>query len=50
VAGILPVLYLASRQRWYPRVVLGAGSLAIAWTAVIWILERAFSLALFARG
>jgi hypothetical protein len=50
VAAILPVLYLASRRSWYPRVVMGIGSLAIAWMAVIWILERAFSLSLFAHG
>ena len=50
VAAVLPVLYLASRRAWYPRVVMGIGSLAIAWMAVIWILERAFSLSLFARG
>ncbi|NOT34689.1 MAG: HupE/UreJ family protein, partial [Candidatus Eisenbacteria bacterium] len=44
----LPVWFAASRSRFYPRVVMGVGSLAIAWMAVVWVLERAFSLALFA--
>ena len=50
VAALLPLLYLGARRGWYPRVVMGLGSLGIAWMAVIWILERAFNLALFARG
>jgi hypothetical protein len=49
VAVMLPVLYAASRRRWYPRFVMGIGSLAIAWMAVLWILERGFSLQFFAR-
>jgi hypothetical protein len=48
VALALPVLYAASRRRAYPRFVMGAGSLAIAWLAVIWILQRGFGLSLFA--
>jgi hypothetical protein len=48
VAFALPVLYGASRRRAYPRFVMGAGSLAIAWLAVIWLLERGFGLSLFA--
>ena len=44
----LPLLFAASRRAWYPRVVMGLGSLAIAWLAVIWVLERGFNLHLFA--
>jgi len=44
VIPALPLLYLASRQRWYPRVVMGVGSLAIAWVATLWVLERGFGL------
>ena len=29
---------------------MGGGSLLIAWMAVLWVLERAFGLSLFARG
>ena len=47
VIAALPLLYLASRRPWYPRFVLGLGSLVIAWVAVLWVLERAFGLALF---
>ena len=46
VALVLPVLYAASRQRWYPRIVLGVGSLVVAWLAVLWTIERAFGLSL----
>jgi hypothetical protein len=50
IVGVaLPVLYAASRRRWYPRLVMGVGSLAIAWMAIVWVLERAFSLSLFAH-
>jgi hypothetical protein len=45
----MPLLYAASRQRWYPQVVMGLGSLAIAWVSVLWVLERAFGLMLFHR-
>lgn len=48
VAALLPLLYLAASRRWYPRAVMGVGSLVIAWMAVIWMLERGFSLSLFA--
>jgi hypothetical protein len=44
----MPLLYAASRRNWYPRVVMGMGSLGIAWLALVWVLERAFGLALFA--
>jgi hypothetical protein len=47
VAAVLPLLYAASMRRWYPRLVMGAGSLVIAWLAVLWILERGFGLSLF---
>jgi hypothetical protein len=46
---VLPALYLASRRSWYPRIVMGVGSLGIAFVAVVWILERAFGLVLFSR-
>jgi len=46
VAAILPLLFAASRWRGYPRLVMGVGSLAIAWMAVVWFLERAFGIAL----
>ena len=49
VLAVLPLLYFASRRAWYPKVVMGLGSLAIAWLAVIWVLERGFGLALFSR-
>jgi HupE/UreJ protein len=44
VIPTLPLLYYASRQRWYPRAVMGVGSLAIAWMATLWVLERGFGL------
>ena len=46
---VLPLLYAASRRSWYPRLVMGVGSLGIAFVAVLWILERAFGLVLFSR-
>jgi hypothetical protein len=46
VALALPLLYAASRRPWYPRRVMGAGSFAVAWLAVVWTLERAFSLSI----
>jgi hypothetical protein len=49
VLAILPLLYGSSRQKWYPRFVMGVGSLAIAWVAVLWTLQRAFSLEYFHR-
>ena len=47
---VLPVLYAASRRAWYPRLGMGVGSLAIAFLAVVWALERAFGLLLFSPG
>jgi hypothetical protein len=46
VAVALPLLYAASRHRAYPRLVMGAGSLGIAWLAIVWALERGAGLAL----
>jgi hypothetical protein len=48
VAVALPLLHAASRRRWYPRLVMGAGSLVIAWLAVLWILERGLGLSILA--
>jgi hypothetical protein len=50
VAPLLPLLYAASRRRAYARFGLGAGSLAIAWIAALWILERAFGLSVLTRS
>jgi hypothetical protein len=50
VVVALPVLYAASRKPWYPRLVMGLGSLVVAWMAVLWMLERGFGVALFARS
>ena len=44
VAALLPVLHVASRRRWYPRLVMGVGSLGIAWLALMWFLERGFGI------
>lgn len=49
VAVTLPLLYGASRRPWYPRLVMGVGSLGIAWMAVVWVLERGFGLSLVPR-
>jgi len=49
VAAALPLLFIGSRRSWYPRLVMGGGSLAIAWLAVLWVLQRAFHLELFAK-
>jgi hypothetical protein len=51
VAAVLPLFYVASRRRAYPRFVMGLGSLGVAWIAALWTLERAFGLSLLAgRG
>ncbi len=48
IVGVaLPLLYAASRRQFYPRVVMGAGSFAICWVAVLWFLERGFDIQLF---
>jgi hypothetical protein len=44
----LPLLYAASRRPLYPRLVMGAGSLLIAWVAALWTIERSFGIAIFA--
>ncbi len=49
VAVVMPLIYAGSRRRWYPRIVMGLGSLGIAWVAVVWVLERTFTLSLFSR-
>jgi len=46
VAVVLPLLYAASRRRAYPRLVMGVGSLGIAWLAIVWALERGAGLSL----
>jgi HupE / UreJ protein len=46
VALVLPLLYAASRWRGYPRLVLGVGSLLVAWLAALWTVERAFGISL----
>ena len=46
VAAVLPLLTFGARRRWYPRLVMGAGSLAVAWLALLWTLQRAFGLTL----
>jgi hypothetical protein len=46
VGAVMPLLYAASRRRWYPRLVMGGGSLAIAWMAVLWVIERGFGITL----
>lgn len=49
VAPLLPLIYAASRRRAYERFGLGGGSLAIAWVAALWILERGFGFPIFTR-
>jgi len=46
VAIALPLLFVASRWKHYPRLLMGIGSVLIATIAVVWFLERAFGLAL----
>ena len=45
VAAILPLLFSASRHSWYPRA-MALGSLAIAWLAALWLVQRGFGIAL----
>src|SRR5262245_50204275 len=42
VVVALPLLYLASRKPVYTKLVMGLGSLGIAWMSVIWVIERGF--------
>ena len=44
VAVLLPLLHLVGRRPFYPRIVMGVGSLAIAWLAALWFVERGFGL------
>lgn len=44
VAVVLPLFFLASRRSFYPRWIMGVGSLLIAWIAVLWTLERALGM------
>jgi hypothetical protein len=46
VAAALPLLYVASRRQWYPRLLMGGGSLVIAWTAALWVIERGLGIRL----
>jgi len=47
VVGVaLPLLYIASRRQAYPRLVMGVGSLGIAWLAIVWALQRGLGLSL----
>jgi hypothetical protein len=46
IAGAIALLALARRWRGYPRWVLGAGSVALALTAGIWMIERIFDVPL----
>jgi hypothetical protein len=48
VAAFLPLAY-AMRGTWtYRRVILAGGSAAIAAIALVWLVERAFDVPLFA--
>ena len=49
VAAVLPLLYLGSKRSWYPRFVVGAASLAVAWLALLWTIERVTGGAFLAR-
>ena len=48
VAAFLPFAYLLRGTPAYRRVLLGAGSAAIAAIAAVWLVERAFDVPLFA--
>jgi hypothetical protein len=50
VAPLLPLLYAASRRPAYARLGVPAGSLAIAWVAALWVIERGFGVAIFTRA
>jgi hypothetical protein len=49
VAPLLPLLYAASRRRAYARLGMGVGSLAIAWVAALWVVERGFGVPILTR-
>ena len=44
VAVFVPIAWLLRRQRWYPRWVMGAGSVLISVLALAWLVERVFDL------
>jgi hypothetical protein len=47
VGALLPPAYFWRRSWVYPRLVLGAGSLAIAAIAAVWLIERSLDLRIF---
>ena len=47
VSVILPAAYLCRHRWFYPRLVLGAGSCAIAAVASIWLIERGLNVSFF---
>jgi hypothetical protein len=47
VGLFLPLAYLTRRSWLYPRLILGAGSLAIVAIASVWLIERSFDLVIF---
>jgi len=46
VVLFVPLAYHARTRRWYPRLVLRGGSLAIALLATVWLAERALDIQL----
>ena len=46
VFGVVPLLYLLRNKPWYPRGVLGAGSVVALVMATLWLLERTTDLRL----
>jgi hypothetical protein len=46
VALFVPLAYHARTRRWYPRLALRGGSLAIALLAAVWLAERALDIRL----
>jgi hypothetical protein len=46
VAAFLPLAFLLSGWRFYPRAVLRLGSVAVAGLASLWFIQRAFDIAL----
>ena len=50
VTLLIGPLALARHWRWYPRWVLGAGSVALALIALGWMAERIFDVAIFPAG
>lgn len=46
VAVVLPLAFAVRKRVAYERLALGAGSLGIAWLALVWMLERALGVAL----